>query len=423
MPRQEVAKRLALTHLIRGGALDSYEPDLIAVDGGVGPGLNRFNARLWGSANLGILSVRTLQFDVEVLLSQGWVQLNFEPQASCPPCNVPSSRLVERAWPELGQALVAGDLSGTVYATGVLVQPNGVARQSRIRLITDSSETFGAGFAVLDDYLTEEMAQLRDTIRADVLMALSSPVSDLGLVATELDRATVLLDAYVTLGLGEALNQSEVLRSALRGLPSIAGLGIRGGDVRAMLTYDSLLDDGQLAYPDSISPASMDARLLGRLDGLVSEVNLANATDAPTFPYVELVLAQLRALRAQSARQAIDETFSVTGTLSVAAEQGLLANDVGQAGAIDDGELAIDLDYFDSPDSIQPSHGELIVQADGSFSYVPDAGFSGVDRFSYRLKAQVGSLGPGGTAFSEPAMVVLRVNDLSADRIFSDSFQ
>jgi hypothetical protein len=279
----------------------------------------------------------------------------------------------------------------------------------------------GPSFAVLDNYLIQQLAGLRDTVRQGILTALSTPQSDLDLAAIELDRALVLLDAYVTLGMGHALTESEALRSALRGLPSIAGLGVRAGDVRALTLFDALQDDGQFTYPGAISPLAMEERLGARLAGLSSEIDLAIATEAPSFPYVEMVLAQLRALRDQSARLAIDETYIVSGSLTVAEAQGLLANDIGQLGVINYQELSIDLDYFDSPDSIQPGHGELIVQEDGSFTYVPDSGFTGVDRFSYRLRAQVGSLGPAGTAYSAPAIVVLRVQ--SADRIFSDSFQ
>jgi VCBS repeat-containing protein len=80
--------------------------------------------------------------------------------------------------------------------------------------------------------------------------------------------------------------------------------------------------------------------------------------------------------------------------------------------------LANDFD----PDSInlvasviaQPTHGDLTLNANGSFRYTPNAGFSGVDQFTYRVS--------DGQQFSQPATVRIVVapaskapQDLNAD--------
>ena len=50
--------------------------------------------------------------------------------------------------------------------------------------------------------------------------------------------------------------------------------------------------------------------------------------------------------------------------------------------------------YFDSIAKIlkQPSHGKLNINSNGSFSYVPDEEFNGVDYFLYRLNGDSNSI-------------------------------
>ena len=67
-----------------------------------------------------------------------------------------------------------------------------------------------------------------------------------------------------------------------------------------------------------------------------------------------------------------------------------------------------------------PANGMLALNADGSFTYTPDAGFEGEDTFSYRLRTLIDeSSNPVGDpfAYSSPATVVVRVSapDCPAD--------
>ena len=50
-----------------------------------------------------------------------------------------------------------------------------------------------------------------------------------------------------------------------------------------------------------------------------------------------------------------------------------------------------------------PAHGTLTLNPDGSFTYVPDANFNGVDTFTYQVS--------DGTATSAPVTVTLNVGD------------
>jgi len=72
-----------------------------------------------------------------------------------------------------------------------------------------------------------------------------------------------------------------------------------------------------------------------------------------------------------------DNSYSVArnGTLAVVAEGGVLANDSDVEGDALVAELVS-----------EPAHGQLVLNADGSFTYTPDVGYSGTDSFVYAAK-------------------------------------
>ncbi|MBG6211981.1 VCBS repeat-containing protein, partial [Labrenzia sp. EL_126] len=76
------------------------------------------------------------------------------------------------------------------------------------------------------------------------------------------------------------------------------------------------------------------------------------------------------------------------GILTVSAAQGVLANDSDPEG-----------DAFTIVSSTDPSNGSLTLNSDGSFTYTPNAGFTGTDSFTYQVT--------GGDA----ATVTLNVDD------------
>jgi VCBS repeat-containing protein len=82
-------------------------------------------------------------------------------------------------------------------------------------------------------------------------------------------------------------------------------------------------------------------------------------------------------------------------TLSVDAEMGVLANDFDLEG----GELSAAL-------VTGPEHGELTLNADGSFSYLPEANWHGADSFVYEATTT-----GGGTIQAEATIVIEPLND------------
>jgi hypothetical protein len=84
-------------------------------------------------------------------------------------------------------------------------------------------------------------------------------------------------------------------------------------------------------------------------------------------------------------------------TLNVAAATGLLANDADTDG----GTLTVDL----SP-TVAPQQGDITLDADGSFTYVPSTNFNGVDTFSYQI---VNNKGLSSTA--QATITINSIND------------
>jgi formylglycine-generating enzyme required for sulfatase activity len=85
------------------------------------------------------------------------------------------------------------------------------------------------------------------------------------------------------------------------------------------------------------------------------------------------------------------------GVLVIAVADGILANDTDE----DDGNGPANLT---AEVAAGPTHGELVLHPDGSFSYTPGRDFFGVDSFSYRAS--------DGTNWSQPTTVEIEVQEL-----------
>ena len=87
--------------------------------------------------------------------------------------------------------------------------------------------------------------------------------------------------------------------------------------------------------------------------------------------FTDTAIANITVNTVNDAPNVQDDTYQATqgGALSVTA--GVLAND-----------MDVDGDPITVAVVGGPTHGKLTLNADGSFSYTPDAGFVGTDRFS-----------------------------------------
>ncbi|MEQ8769207.1 MAG: Ig-like domain-containing protein [Phycisphaerales bacterium] len=258
-----------------------------------------------------------------------------------------------------------------------------------------------------DSDIAEGLAALRADVRSGVTDALvpGEPTA-FNAAIDGLEDAESLIDAYATLALEDALGRSEILRSALRGFSDV---GFRRDNIVALVGEAEAGDTGAIGGNPDFELTDLGAELNARLDIILGELNDAILAGGPTFPYVEFVLAELNALRDAPADLARGDTYlSTLSGISVNAAEGLLANDVLQAGRV----VEIDPDFFASADAIAPQNGALTVNGDGSFDYTPDAGFSGTDVFNYRLRALIDeSSNPVGDpyAYSDAALVIVRI--------------
>lgn len=119
----------------------------------------------------------------------------------------------------------------------------------------------------------------------------------------------------------------------------------------------------------------------------------------PVVAYYDVTNGDLRILRCldcETPPDTTDDAYTMTedGTLTVSAGSGVLANDPDP----DPSPVVVTLD-------VGPTNGSLVLNSDGSFEYVPDADFSGVDTFSYIASD------PVHDATADVAITVTAVND------------
>ncbi|MFK8030234.1 MAG: Ig-like domain-containing protein [Gammaproteobacteria bacterium] len=400
--RTELA-RLNATRMVALGQKPIYRIRTSTVGGGNG----RVTLIIEDLRTNAITRTVTAQFEYLSFSTGGWVDYPFIELREFYETRIAST-------PALGQlitALGSGNVTGMTVEAGD-VQIGIIPSSARLRFLSDSS-VMNVGAYIEDAHFG--LVGRRTQVRPAVLSALADPQSPLGQIAERLDNSSALLDGYLTLGLADAMTRSETLRSAVRGVPSIAGLGFRSGDIAAMIEYASQVDSVEVDHADlPYDVPTIGDFLTDRLLALSDELTQALAIDAPSFPYVEFMLADLRTLRDNAFRLAIDDAYETSGALSVSAFNGLLANDVSQPGRIDNQERMVDMSFTSSVDYAPPSNGEVTMAADGSFTYTPDPGFTGVDSFDYRLIARVDdSPNPVGdpSVRSLPATVVIRVGD------------
>ena len=157
------------------------------------------------------------------------------------------------------------------------------------------------------------------------------------------------------------------------------------------------VDAGTIADGASVTVAATVQVLPGptsplSVQGTVTSDSLtALRTDDPAVAGASESDGRRRSSRTRR-RSRVDDAYSVVGgqTLTVDAAAGVLDNDTD-----DDG------DALTAVGPVGPAHGQLTLNADGSFTYTPDAGYTGADSFTYRAD--------DGLAQSPPATVTITV--------------
>jgi ELWxxDGT repeat protein/VCBS repeat-containing protein len=139
-------------------------------------------------------------------------------------------------------------------------------------------------------------------------------------------------------------------------------------------------------------------------DGSFAYTPNSGATDTDTFTYratsggtssTAIVTININATSTPPTAQNDGYVVSTNGTLNVTAATGVLANDAD-----------VDGDVIRTTLATAPTNGSVVLNADGSFRYIPTAGSVGSDTFTYRAT--------DGINLSAPATVVITVGGANA---------
>ncbi len=281
------------------------------------------------------------------------------------------------------------------------------------------------------DLYQEDLRWVRSQIRNTIKLKLADETSSIAQAAAALDDIEAVIDAYVALVRPSLLDNSTIARSILRGVPggpnamsneaSLVELGMRSE------TLPGLIDRFEAADHSGWGNPSFDVRNIGDLLFINAETlreELVNALDLPneSAPYFRWTLEELKNLRDHSDRLAVDDIYE---THRAGSTQSVLDNDTRQLRTQDvvNGHVIqefrpIEVDTSFGPGDqgyVGPSHGLVTFNTDGTFTYTPDSGYIGQDRFTYRalcdITADVNGNNGGTIAYSAPAWVVVNVTD------------
>jgi|GEM_PF-3243418 len=182
-----------------------------------------------------------------------------------------------------------------------------------------------------------------------------------------------------------------------------AGTRLNVDATRGVLANDTDTDQDELTAELVSGPAQGTLALSP--DGAFSYTPADGFTGSDSFQYrawdgtqhSAAVTVTITVEVVNTALQAADDQFTLLrgGPLVISSSE-LLANDLDEDGDV------LSVVVVD-----QPNHGQLVAREDGTLLYTPDAGFLGIDRFTYRAF--------DGTAYSNLAQVAIHVRPV-ADR-------
>ncbi|MFG0313795.1 MAG: Ig-like domain-containing protein, partial [Phycisphaerales bacterium] len=268
--------------------------------------------------------------------------------------------------------------------------------------------TFGSNSAdtlIEESELYGDLYDFRVIARDALLLELIDDDSDLAIAARALDRAEAILDAYVTIGMPDELSASDVLRSALRALPGTSELGLGSIDVITMIDELSMGDHDSGFADQELNVTRIDEILNERIDLVHEEILRGLDRPAVAPDYVAWVQRELGHVRDTAFDLARDDMYVAgpSGTVVTDVFDGVLVNDVDQEFRT----ITLDTAYFLDPGYVEPSNGTVLLNADGSFTYEADPGFSGMDSFTYRSMTTIA--GVAEPVYSNPATVVIQI--------------
>ncbi|WP_289053126.1 Ig-like domain-containing protein, partial [uncultured Pseudoalteromonas sp.] len=197
-------------------------------------------------------------------------------------------------------------------------------------------------------------------------------INELGMTDTGIVEITI-----------NAVNDAPI---ALNNTYNISAAGTLLVGAPGLLNNDSDIDQDLLTL--DTTPVSLPSKgtLTLVADGSFEYVGSSNMQGTDSFQYrifdtqgaEAIASVTINALDQNSPPTAANDSYSVDEdtTLVVDASQGLLANDTDP----NNDTFIIDDTYI-----VSPAHGQLQLATDGSFSYIPDANYYGIDEFQYQV--------------------------------------
>lgn len=318
-------------------------------------------------------------------------------------------------------------MPGLLGTSPYVYSATGGSGLARVKFISDAVDENTEAITLYQEDIRTIRSQIRNTIK----LKLSDETTSIAQAAAGLDDIEALIDAYVALVRPSLLDNSTIARAILRGVPggpnatsneaSLLELGMRSE------TLPGLIDRFEASDDSGWGNAYFDLRSIGDLLFINAETlreELVNALDLPneSAPYFRWSLEELKNLRDHSDRLAIDDSFE---THRAGNTQSVLDNDIRQLRSQDvvNGQVIreyrpIEADTSFGPGDtgyVGPSHGQVSINVDGTFTYTPDDGYIGQDRFTYRARCDItadANGNNGGTiAYSAPAWVVVNVTE------------
>ncbi|USN98767.1 MAG: Ig-like domain-containing protein [Phycisphaeraceae bacterium] len=361
-----------------------------------------------GQAATSYLARRQVRFQVEDMNN---VTGEWEPLAFLSP-TLPAI-YIQTVWaPVLRDRLMDGD---PVYGPDYYYFSDNQGGQLRIRFVNDFT-TIGGSYSAQRNATMNWLQGLRSEIRTAILNDFANSSSPVAIAADAMNDAEALLDAYASIVTPGVFNASEAARGALRGAEPDPVMGTPGAELGLRSSHAfEILSQAEASDTDPFAPVARDvdfatiadAQMLMRSDLLRRE--LASALDLPaqSSPVATWTLAELRATLEYVDRLAVDDVYD---SYTDGQTRSVLDNDTRQVdGTSPLTYRPLEVDPAYAGVAGWPEHGSVSISPDGTFTYTPDPGFSGTDRFAYRVLCVVSEPGQSPkVAYSEPAFV--RVN-------------
>ena len=247
------------------------------------------------------------------------------------------------------QGVLAGDVDHNGLTLTAALASNGGPQHGTLTLNADGSFNYtpNAGYGGSDSFTY---------IASDTLSSSAPTTVTLNVSAAAIVTHSAAYSVRENTTLSVSSNNVLSFDSDSNGLTLSAALAPNGGPAHGTLTLNA---DGTFTYTPNSGYYGTDSFSYVASDGVT--------TSAP-------VTVGLKVSAAPPQSHTDYYTLSAGPELNVAAASGVLANDTDPNGLTLSAALAA---------NGGPAHGSVTLNADGSFSYTPDAGYVGADSFKY----------------------------------------